>query len=242
MMKLVIVRHGESAFNESNLFSGWEDVDLTAKGIEEAKKAGTNLAQQQIIFDHAFTSVLKRSIRSLNYILQEMNQEWLPVQKTWRLNERSYGALQRLNKAETAEKQGKELVNRWRKSYDALPPMLDLSDPRHPIHDPRYHDVDPRLLPGGESLKTTQERVLPFWSDNIAPLLIEGKNVLVVSHRNTLRALVKFLEHISDDAIVHFDVPTGIPVVYEFDKNLNIVSKKELTGQATVGTINADMN
>jgi 2,3-bisphosphoglycerate-dependent phosphoglycerate mutase len=233
-MKLVVVRHGESEFNESNLFSGWEDVELTENGIEEAKNAGQKLAQQQITFDYAFTSVLKRSIKSLNYILEELNQEWLPVNKTWRLNERSYGALQRLNKAETAEKLGKELVSRWRKSYDALPPMLELTDPRHPIHDRRYSNVDPRFLPGGESLKTTLDRVLPCWADEIAPLLLNGKNVLVVSHRNTLRALVKYLEQISDEVIVQFDVPTGVPVVYEFDQELNIVSKQELAGEYKV--------
>jgi 2,3-bisphosphoglycerate-dependent phosphoglycerate mutase len=232
-MRLVIVRHGESEYNESNLFSGWEDVGLTEKGIEEAKNAGLRLGEQHITFDCAFTSVLKRSIKSLNYILEVMDQEWLPVHKTWRLNERSYGALQRLNKAKTAEQRGKELVSRWRKSYDALPPMLDESDPRHPIHDLRYKKVDPRLLPGGESLKTTLDRVLPCWADQIAPLLLEGKNILVVSHRNTLRALVKFLENISDEDIVHVDVPTGVPVVYEFDRNLNIVSKQELAGQRT---------
>lgn len=233
-MKLVVVRHGESEFNESNLFSGWEDVELTENGIEEAKNAGQKLAQQQITFDYAFTSVLKRSIKSLNYILEEMNQEWLPVNKTWRLNERSYGALQRLNKAETADKLGKELVSRWRKSYDALPPMLELADPRHPIHDRRYSNVDPSFLPGGESLKTTLDRVLPCWADEIAPLLLNGKNVLVVSHRNTLRALVKYLEQISDEEIVQFDVPTGVPVVYEFDQELNIVSKQELAGEYNV--------
>lgn len=231
MMRLVVVRHGESEYNKSNLFSGWEDVKLTEKGIEEAKNAGLRLAEQHITFDYAFTSMLKRSIKSLDYILEAMDQEWLPVHKTWRLNERSYGALQRLNKADTAEQRGKELVSRWRKSYDALPPMLDESDPRHPIHDLRYKDVDPRLLPGGESLKTTLDRVLPCWADQIAPLLLEEKNILVVSHRNTLRALVKFLENISDEDIIHVDVPTGAPVVYEFDQNLNIVSKQELLGQ-----------
>lgn len=230
-MRLVVVRHGESEYNKSNLFSGWEDVKLTEKGIEEAKNAGLRLAEQHITFDYAFTSMLKRSIKSLDYILEAMDQEWLPVHKTWRLNERSYGALQRLNKADTAEQRGKELVSRWRKSYDALPPMLDESDPRHPIHDLRYKDVDPRLLPGGESLKTTLDRVLPCWADQIAPLLLEEKNILVVSHRNTLRALVKFLENISDEDIIHVDVPTGAPVVYEFDQNLNIVSKQELLGQ-----------
>ncbi|MCL1632628.1 2,3-diphosphoglycerate-dependent phosphoglycerate mutase [Sporolactobacillus sp. CPB3-1] len=227
-MKLVIVRHGESAYNELNLFSGWEDISLTAKGIQEAKEAGKQLAQQKMIFDYAFTSVLKRSIRSLNYILEEMDQEWVPVHKTWRLNERSYGALQRLNKAETAKEQGEERVSRWRKSYDALPPLLDPSDPRHPSHDRRYQSMDQRILPAGESLKTTLDRVLPCWTDEIAPRLLAGNNVLLVSHRNTLRALVKYLENISDDDIVNVDVPTGIPVIYHFDSQLSIVSKKEL--------------
>lgn len=231
-MKLVIVRHGESEYNKLNLFSGWEDVPLTKKGIEEARSAGRMIGQTDIPFDTVFTSVLKRSIQSMQYILEEIGQEWLPVHKTWRLNERSYGALQRLNKAETAEKRGKELVNRWRKSYDALPPMLEMDDPRHPCHDRRYAAVDPHFLPGGESLKTTLDRVLPCWSDAIAPCLLSGENILIVSHRNTLRALVKYLENISDEAIVHVDIPTGIPVVYDFDRNLNIVSKKELTPEA----------
>ncbi|BBN98899.1 2,3-diphosphoglycerate-dependent phosphoglycerate mutase [Sporolactobacillus terrae] len=232
-MKLVVVRHGESEFNELNLFSGWEDVDLTNKGIKEAKHAGALLANQNLSFDAAFTSVLKRSIKSLNYILERLDQEWIPVHKSWRLNERSYGALQRLNKAETAEKEGKERVNRWRKSYDALPPMLNVSDPRHPVHDRRYHNIDPHALPGGESLKTTLDRVLPFWTDQIAPLLRDGNNVLVVSHRNTLRALVKHLENLSDEEIVHVDVPTGVPVIFEFDQALTLVSKKELLSKET---------
>lgn len=228
-MKLVIVRHGESEYNKSNLFSGWEDIALTEKGIEEAKEAGRRIRQTEIQFTAGFTSVLKRSIKSMQYILDEIGQEWLPVDKTWRLNERSYGALQRLNKAETADKRGHELVNRWRKSYDALPPILETDDPRHPCHDRRYAHVDPRLLPGGESLKTTLDRVLPCWSDQIAPHLMSGENVLVVSHRNTLRALVKYLENISDEAIIKVDIPTGIPVVYEFDEKMGIISKQELS-------------
>lgn len=228
-MKLVVVRHGESEYNKSNLFSGWEDIELTEKGIEEAKVAGRDIKQLDVPFDVAYTSVLKRSIRSLQYILDQIDQDWLPVHKTWRLNERSYGALQRLNKAEMAVQCGKERVDGWRKGYDILPPMLSVDDPRHPCHDLRYRHLDPHLLPGGESLKTTLERVLPCWTDQIAPHLLHGENVLVVSHRNTLRALVKYLEHISDEAIVHIDVPTGVPVVYEFDRELNILSKMELT-------------
>ncbi|WP_100488066.1 2,3-diphosphoglycerate-dependent phosphoglycerate mutase [Sporolactobacillus pectinivorans] len=227
-MKLVIVRHGESEYNKLDLFSGWEDIALTEKGISEARAAGRDINQTGIHFDVAFTSVLKRSIKSLQYILDEIGQEWLPVHKTWRLNERSYGALQRLNKAETADERGHDLVNRWRKSYDALPPMLENDDPRHPCHDRRYAHVDPYLLPGGESLKTTLDRVLPCWSDQIVPHLLSGENVLVVSHRNTLRALVKYLEHISDQDIVKVDIPTGVPVVYDFDNKMNIVSKLEL--------------
>ncbi|RYL94939.1 2,3-diphosphoglycerate-dependent phosphoglycerate mutase [Sporolactobacillus sp. THM7-4] len=230
-MKLVIVRHGESEYNKENLFSGWEDVALTEKGVREAKMAGRTIRCQKIVFDHAYTSVLCRAIESLQYILAEINQEWLPVDKSWRLNERSYGALQRLNKAETATKFGKERVNHWRRSYDAVPPMLDFSDPRHPVHDRRYRDVDPRLLPGGESLKTTLDRVLPYWTDRIAPHLIAGENVLLVSHRNTLRALIKYLENISDEEIVHVDIPTGSPIIYEFDRQLNILSKEEPDAQ-----------
>lgn len=235
MMKLVVVRHGESEYNESNLFSGWEDVALTEKGIREAKAAGRIIKKMDISFDVAYTSVLKRSIKSLQYILDEIGQEWLPIHKTWRLNERSYGALQRLNKAETAERCGKELVDGWRKSYAILPPLLDVSDPRHPCHDPRYRHVDPHLLPAGESLKTTLDRVLPCWTDRIAPHLINGENVLIVSHRNTLRALLKYLDHLSDEAIVHVDVPTGTPIIYEFDHELNILSKKELAKEPSAG-------
>jgi phosphoglycerate mutase, BPG-dependent, family 1 len=227
-MKLVIVRHGESAYNKANLFSGWEDIPLTEKGINEAKAAGKRINETGIAFNIAFCSVLQRSIHSLNYILDEMGQEWLPVHKTWRLNERSYGALQRLNKAETARKEGIERVARWRKSYAALPPMLSTDDPRHPCHDRRYAHVDPHLLPGGESLKTTLDRVLPCWSDEIVPHLLNKENVLVVSHRNTLRALLKYLEHISDEAIISVDIPTGVPIVFDFDQEMNILSRKEL--------------
>ncbi|MCI1857044.1 MAG: 2,3-diphosphoglycerate-dependent phosphoglycerate mutase [Sporolactobacillus sp.] len=230
-MKLVIVRHGESEYNKLNLFSGWEDVHLTEKGIREAQAAGRSIRQAGIQFSVGFTSVLSRSIQSMHYILYEINQEWLPVYKTWRLNERSYGALQRLNKEETAVRLGRERVARWRRSYDAMPPLLETSDPRHPCHDRRYAGLDPRLLPAGESLKTTQKRVLPCWSDQIAPHLCKGENVLVVSHRNTLRALLKYLENISDEDIINVDIPTGVPVVYEFDQQLAIVSKKELTSE-----------
>lgn len=233
-MKLVIVRHGESKYNKLNLFSGWEDVPLTDHGIDEAKTAGRLISETDIPFDVVFTSVLKRAIQSMNYILNEMDQNWLPVYKTWRLNERSYGALQRLNKAETADRMGKEKVSHWRKGYDALPPLLSMDDPRHPVHDRRYADVDPRFLPAGESLKSTLYRVLPFWTDHIAPHLISGENVLIVSHRNTLRALVKYIEKISDKDIVHVDVPTGVPVMYDFDRNLNIIVKKELSGAPSV--------
>lgn len=234
-MKLVIVRHGESEYNKKNLFSGWEDIPLTEKGIEEAKAAGKRIKDTGIEFDAAFCSVLQRSIHSLNYILDQIGQEWLPIYKTWRLNERSYGALQRLNKAETARKEGQEKVARWRKSYAALPPMLTTDDPRHPCHDRRYAQVDPHLLPGGESLKTTLDRVLPCWSDDIVPHLLRGENVLVVSHRNTLRALLKYLENISDEDIIALDIPTGVPVVFDFDRTMKIVSKEELTIEAPVG-------
>ncbi|MFT8871158.1 MAG: 2,3-bisphosphoglycerate-dependent phosphoglycerate mutase [Sporolactobacillus sp.] len=232
-MKLVVVRHGESEYNKLNLFSGWEDVPLTATGVEEARQAGRQIKAAGCLFDVAFTSVLQRSIRSLNLILEETGQEWLPVEKSWRLNERSYGALQRLNKEETAVNRGRELVNRWRKGYRALPPLLTAEDPRHPSHDPRYHCVDPRLLPAGESLETTLQRVMPYWSDQIVPHLLRGEDVLIVSHRNTLRALIKYIEALSDEAIVRFDVPTGIPILYEFDKRLSVVSKCELTATPT---------
>ncbi len=224
--KLVLCRHGQSDWNLKNLFTGWTDVDLTEKGIEEATTAGRQLAELGIEFDIAYTSVLKRAIRTLWIMLDEMDRMWIPVIRDWRLNERHYGALQGLNKAETAAKYGDDQVHIWRRSYDIPPPELDADDERHPAHDPRYRGIDD--LPATESLKITLERVLPCWNDVIAPDLEAGKNVLIAAHGNSLRALVKMLDGISDEDITGFNIPTGIPLVYELDDQLEPLSREFL--------------
>ncbi len=224
--KLVLCRHGQSDWNLKNLFTGWTDVDLTEKGIEEATTAGRQLRELGIEFDIAYTSVLKRAIRTLWIMLDEMDRMWIPVIRDWRLNERHYGALQGLNKGETAAKYGDDQVHIWRRSYDIPPPELEADDERHPAHDPRYHGID--NLPGTESLKITLERVLPCWKDVIAPELKAGKNILIAAHGNSLRALVKMLDGISDEDITGFNIPTGIPLVYELDDNLEPLSREFL--------------
>ncbi len=224
--KLVLCRHGQSDWNLKNLFTGWTDVDLTEKGIEEATTAGRQLRELGIEFDIAYTSVLKRAIRTLWIVLDEMDRMWIPVIRDWRLNERHYGALQGLNKAETAAKYGDEQVHIWRRSYDIPPPELEADDERHPAHDPRYQGIDG--LPATESLKITLERVLPCWNDVIAPELRAGKNILIAAHGNSLRALVKMLDGISDEEITGFNIPTGIPLVYELDDDLKPVSREFL--------------
>jgi 2,3-bisphosphoglycerate-dependent phosphoglycerate mutase len=221
LYKLVLVRHGESEWNKANLFTGWTDVDLSEKGIKEAKDGGKLLKEENYTFDIAFTSVLKRAIRTLNLVLDELDLMWVPVRKSWRLNERHYGALQGLNKAETAEKYGDEQVLVWRRSYDVPPPALKEDDKRYPGIDPKYTMLDKRTLPFSECLKDTVERFLPYWHDQIAPAIKSGKKVLVAAHGNSLRALVKFLDNISDEEIVKLNIPTGIPLVYELDENLN---------------------
>lgn len=221
MYKLVLIRHGESEWNKANLFTGWTDVDLSEKGIKEAKDGGKLLKEENYTFDIAFTSVLKRAIRTLNLALDELDLMWVPVRKSWRLNERHYGALQGLNKAETAEKYGDEQVLVWRRSYDVPPPALKEDDKRYPGIDPKYAMLDKRTLPFSECLKDTVERFLPYWHDQIAPAIKSGKKVLVAAHGNSLRALVKFLDNISDEEIVKLNIPTGIPLVYELDENLN---------------------
>ena len=218
--QLVLVRHGQSDWNQKNLFTGWYDVDLTDQGRKEAQAAGRTLADAGFTFDIAFTSVLVRAIRTLWLILDEMQLMWIPVEKHWRLNERSYGALQGLDKAQTAAKHGEAQVKIWRRSYDIPPPPLAESDDRHPIHDARYAGLPPSLLPGTESLKTTLARVLPYWEERIAPELLEGRNVLVAAHGNSLRALVKMLEGISDAEITELNIPTGVPRLYELDARL----------------------
>ncbi|MAF82716.1 MAG: 2,3-diphosphoglycerate-dependent phosphoglycerate mutase [Gammaproteobacteria bacterium] len=221
--KLVLCRHGQSTWNLENLFTGWHDVDLTEQGLAEAISAGQLLGQLDFTFDLAYTSVLKRAIRTLWIILDEMNLMWIPVERSWKLNERHYGALQGLNKAETAEQHGEDQVKIWRRSYDIPPPALETSDQRHPCHDPRYAGIN--NLPATESLKTTLERVQPYWEQNIAPQLRDGKNILIAAHGNSLRALVKMLDGISDEDITEFNIPTGVPILYELDNNLAPTSR-----------------
>ena len=218
--KLVLLRHGESDWNRENRFTGWTDVDLSARGLEEARAAGRLLREQQYGFDHGFTSVLKRAIRTLWLALDEMDLMWLAVDKSWRLNERHYGALQGLNKAETAAKFGDQQVLVWRRSYDTLPPALDRSDPRNPAADPRYAQLPAGDLPLSECLADTVARVMPYWNGAIAPAIRAGERVLVVAHGNSLRALVKYLDQVSDTDIVGLNIPTGIPLVYELDSAL----------------------
>ncbi len=206
----------------------WHDVDLSEKGVEEAKAAGKKLKEAGILFDQAYTSVLTRAIKTLHYALEEADQLWIPETKTWRLNERHYGALQGLNKEETAEKYGAEQVHIWRRSYDVLPPLLDADDPESAAQDRRYADLDPRIVPGGENLKVTLERVIPFWEDHIAPDLLDGKNVIIAAHGNSLRALTKYIENISDADIMDVEMATGEPVVYDFDDKLKVTNKEKL--------------
>ena len=220
MMKLVVVRHGESTWNKENRFTGWTDVDLSEKGKEEAKKAGEILKAEGFEFDLAYTSVLKRAIRTLWCVLDEMDLMWIPVIRDWRLNERHYGALQGLNKAETAARHGEEQVKIWRRSYDIQPPALEESDERFPGRDPRYGNLTADQLPKTECLKDTVARFLPLWKNEISSDIKSGKKVLVVAHGNSLRALVKYLDNIPDDEIVGLNIPTGIPLVYELDDDL----------------------
>jgi 2,3-bisphosphoglycerate-dependent phosphoglycerate mutase len=223
MHKVVLLRHGESIWNKENLFTGWTDVDLSEKGREEAARAGRTLKEQGYNFDIAFTSVLKRAIRTLWITLDEMDRMWIPVQRDWRLNERHYGALQGLNKAETAAKYGDDQVKIWRRSYDIPPPALDVADPRYPGNDPRYRGLSKQQLPLTECLKDTVDRVLPCWDEVIAPAIRAGKQVLIAAHGNSLRALVKYLEDVPDQEIVDLNIPTGVPRVQELDDNLKSI-------------------
>lgn len=226
MYKLVLIRHGESVWNQENRFTGWQDVDLSDKGRAEALKGGKALKDKGFTFDVAYTSVLKRAIKTLNFVLDELDQVWLPVHKDWRLNERHYGALQGLNKAETAARHGEEQVKIWRRSYDVPPPVMETSDPRHPSHDPRYKDVPAQLLPSQESLKDTVARFLPLWVDTIVPTMKSGKKVLIVAHGNSLRALIQHLEGMTPDEIMAVNMPTGIPLMYELDPNFKVIGKE----------------
>ncbi|HUN25001.1 MAG TPA: 2,3-diphosphoglycerate-dependent phosphoglycerate mutase [Steroidobacteraceae bacterium] len=226
--KLVLVRHGESIWNVENLFTGWTDVDLSDAGRNEARAAGRELLSAGINADVAFTSVLKRAIRTLWIMLDEMDRMWIPVERSWRLNERHYGALQGLNKAQTVERHGEAQVKIWRRSYDVPPPSLSREDERHPRFDPRYAAVDPAELPCSESLKDTLERVLPCWRERICPALAQDRNVLVVAHGNSLRALVKMLDGLSESQVVELNIPTGAPLLYELDTDLKPRARRYL--------------
>lgn len=234
MYKVVLIRHGESVWNKLNLFTGWTDVDLSEKGIQEALEGGKVLKEEGYTFDIAYTSVLKRAIKTLNIVLDQMDLDWIPVVKNWRLNERHYGALQGLNKAETAEKYGMEQVLEWRRSFDTPPPALEESDDRYPGKDPRYADLSKDELPLTESLKLTIDRFLPYWHETIAPTIKSGKKVVVVAHGNSLRALVKYLDNISEEEIVGLNIPTGVPLVYELDKNLKPIKSYYLGDQEKI--------
>lgn len=234
MKKLVLLRHGESLWNKENRFTGWTDVGLTDKGTQEAIAAGRTLKNEGYLFEVAYTSVLKRAIKTLWLTLEEMDLMWIPVVRNWRLNERHYGALQGLNKAETAEKHGIQQVEIWRRSYDVRPPALTPDDPRYPGKDPRYAELLPDQIPLTECLKDTVERFLPYWHETIAPAVRAGRRVLVSAHGNSLRALVKYLDNIPDDKIVGLNIPTGIPLVYEFEDDLTPIRSYYLGDPDTV--------
>lgn len=234
MYRLVLVRHGESEWNRDNRFTGWTDVDLTEKGIEEAKKAGLSLKEAGITFDRAYTSLLKRAIKTLYFILEEMDLLWIPVHKSWRLNERHYGGLQGLNKAETAQQYSEEQVLIWRRSYDIAPPKLSLTDPRHAGNEKKYQDLNREVIPLTETLKSTYERMLPYWLEEIAPQIKEGDDVLIVAHGNSLRALVKHLEKINNKDILKVNIPTGIPLIYELNSDFSVEKKYYLGDQKDI--------
>ena len=234
MHRLVLLRHGESTWNKENRFTGWTDVDLSDRGREEARDAGRLMRDQKFEFDVAYTSLLKRAIRTLWIALDEMDMMWIPEHRSWRLNERHYGALQGLNKAETAAKHGEAQVKKWRRSYDIPPPALTLEDPGHPSHDRRYGDLKPSEMPLTESLKDTVARFLPYWHGTIAPEIKAGKRVLIAAHGNSLRALVKFLDKISDQEIVELNIPTGVPLVYMLNDHLEPLNKFYLGDQDAI--------
>jgi 2,3-bisphosphoglycerate-dependent phosphoglycerate mutase len=232
--KIVLVRHGESEWNLENRFCGWHDADLSAKGVEEAKQAGRWLKENKITFDIAHTSVLKRAIKTLYLIQEELDLHWIPVNRTWRLNERMYGALQGLNKAETAAKHGEDQVKIWRRAYDIPPPQMGDENPDLPANDPKYANYDKAILPRTECLKDTVNRFLPYWHDQIVPQIKNNKRILIAAHGNSIRALVKYLDNIPDNEIVELNIPTGIPLVYELDENLRPLKHYYLADEATV--------
>ena len=239
MKKLVLMRHGESTWNLENRFTGWKDVDLTEKGVDEARRAGRLLRDEGFDFDLAYTSLLTRAIRTLWLAQEEMDRRWIPVVKHWRLNERHYGALQGLNKAETAAKFGDEQVQVWRRSYDVPPPALTRDDERNPAHDPRYSTLLPEELPLTECLKDTVLRVVPYWQMEIAPQLRAGRRIIIAAHGNSLRALVKHLDHVSDDAIVSLNIPTAVPLVYELTDDLKPIRNYYLGDQGEIAKAQA---
>jgi len=232
MYKLVLVRHGQSEWNKENRFTGWTDISLSEQGIQEAKAAGRLLKANSYVFDKAYVSNLTRAIQTLFYLLDEMHELWIPVEKSWRLNERHYGALQGLNKAETADKYGAEQVHIWRRSYDVAPPMLDPSDPRCPHGQKNFEGVDKKNLPFGESLKDTIARVLPYWENTIIPDIKKGKNLVISAHGNSIRALVKIIDNVSDNDIVGVNIPNGIPLVYEFNEDMTPIRSYYLEEKA----------
>ncbi len=234
MPTLILVRHGQSDWNLQNRFTGWVDVDLSPAGVEEARAAGRALAGEAIRIDRAFTSVLKRAIRTLWIVLDEMDQMWVPVERSWRLNERHYGALQGLDKAETAARHGAEQVKIWRRSYVTPPPALDAEDPAHPRFERRYGHLSQADLPSAESLKTTLERVLPYWHETVAPVLARGETVMIAAHGNSLRALVKYLDGISEEEILELNIPTGLPLIYDLAADLTVKSSRYLADEETV--------
>jgi len=232
--KIVLIRHGESTWNKENRFTGWTDVDLSEKGVQEAEVGGETLKKEGYLFDVAFTSTLRRAIRTLNIVLDKIDQMWLPVNRSWRLNERHYGALQGLNKSETAALHGEQQVAIWRRSYDIPPPPLKDDDARHPSKSRMYEALSPDVLPKAECLKDTVDRFLPYWHDSIVPQIRSGKRVLIAAHGNSLRALVKYLDNISEAEIVELNIPTGIPLVYELDANLRPVKHYYLADEEAV--------
>lgn len=234
MHKLVLIRHGQSTWNLENRFTGWNDVDLTDQGVREAITGGKLLKEEGYTFDLAFTSVLKRAVKTLNLVLDQMDLDWIPVVKSWRLNERHYGALQGLNKAETAQKHGDEQVLIWRRSYDIPPPELTRDDDRYPGNEARYAGLSPQDLPLTECLKDTVDRFLPYWHETISPVIREGKKVIIAAHGNSLRALVKYLDDISDEDILKLNIPTGVPLVYELDEDLRPIRHYYLGDQEEI--------
>lgn len=239
MHKIVLLRHGESEWNKENRFTGWTDVPLSEKGLLEAQSSGKVLKEKGFVFDKAYTSVLKRAIKTLWSVLEEMDLMWIPVENSWKLNERHYGALQGLNKSETAARYGDEQVKIWRRSYETRPPLLEKTDKRYPGNDPRYAGLEEKEIPLGECLADTVARVIPYWERHIAPQIKAGRNLIIVAHGNSIRAMVKYLDNVSDKEILELNIPTGIPLVYELDKELNPIRHYYLGNADTIAAAEA---